>query len=384
MAVINLRSPRRVAFARVVVAALGGFVALGATYTVVPPLVMGELRGSDVLVGWTITVFALAALAARFLAGAGIDRRGAKLVLVIGLGFIMVGGALFFLVDGTSVLMAARVLQGIGQALMFTAGLSWAVYLAPEERRGQAISLFGLSVWAGLSFGPVVAQLLLDHVGLQAAEVLLVAAPALALLATIGILAPPVHPEATGIVIPREALRPGLGLAFGGVVMASIVGFAVLTFNARDGGGGAYVIGAYGAATFLGRIVLGHLPDRLGSFKTGVMAFALAFIGVSVIAVSPTWWLAAVGGVVCGAAWSLLFPALALMAIDRTPVHRRGAALAVYTAGFDLGFAVSGPLLGYVAHQSGYVAVYGAGAVFALAGLGLVIASRKRSEAVLA
>ncbi len=384
MALINLRSPRRIAFARLVLASCGAFLALGASFSIVPALVTGRLGGDAVLVGWTITVLSVAALAFRLVAGAGIDHRGPRIVIVAGFGLLIVGGALYFVADEAWILLLARALQGVGQAFVFTAGLAWAIYLAPEHRRGQAISLFGLSIWAGFGGGPLLAQLLIDHVSYDAAALLLVVAPAAALIGLIGIIVPPPHSEARGLSIPREALRPGLGLAFGGVVMAGIVGFAVLTFDFRDGGGGSYVIAAYGAATFLGRIVLGHLPDRLGSFRTGLMAFGLAFVGIVIIGVSPTWWIAIVGGMICGAAWSLLFPALALMAIDRTPPHRRGAALAVYTGGFDLGFAVAGPMLGFAADGFGYSAVYGIGALFALAGLGLVLLSRSTATAAVA
>ena len=380
-----LGSPRRVAFARLVLASLGGFVALGASYAIVPPLVTERLGGDDVMVGWTITVFALAALGFRLVAGTGIDRRGPRVVLVAGMLLLAIGGLLYYVASEPWVLFAARVLQGFGQALVFTAGLAWAIDLAPAARRGQAISLFGLAIWAGLSVGPVAAQFLLDHVGYRAAELLLVLAPLLAIAGLAGIPRPAGHGAAApGISIPREALRPGLGLAFGGVVMAGIVGFAVLTFDDRGGGGGSYVIGAYGAATFLGRIVLGHLPDTLGAFKTGLVAFALALTGSVLIGLSPVWWVAVGGAVICGAAWALLFPALALMAIDRTPPERRGAALAVYTGGFDVGFAVAGPLLGFAAHQAGYGAVYGVGAAFAIAGLALVLLSRRPPAAAAA
>jgi len=87
MALPLLGSPRRVAFARLVAASLGGFMALGAAYAIVPPLVTERLGGDDVMVGWTITVFALAALGFRLVAGTGIDRRGPR--LVIGAGFVM-------------------------------------------------------------------------------------------------------------------------------------------------------------------------------------------------------------------------------------------------------------------------------------------------------
>jgi MFS family permease len=374
----HLRSPKRIAFARVVLAGLGGFIALGAAFAVVPDIVKQDMHETDVVVGWTLTVFAATALMTRFFAGVGIDRRGARAIFALGFALLAMAGVLFLFVtpEREWLLFGARALQGVGQACMFTAGLSWAVQLAPENRRGQAMSLFGLSVWAGLTIGPVAAQLLLDHAGTKAAEVLMVAAPALALVAMIGLRSPPVHAETPSLSVPREAMRPSLGLMAGAVVMATIVGFAVLTFNDRSGGGGAYVIGAYGAATFAGRVFIGHLPDRLGAYRTGVLAFLLALAGVSTIAVAPNWQIGVIGGVVCGLAWSLLFPALGLLAVDRTPRAQRNSALAVYTAGFDLGTLLAGFTLGYIADAAGYEAVYAFGAGFAIVGLGLVWSMR--------
>jgi MFS family permease len=388
MALPHLRSPRRVAFARVGLASLGGFYALGASYVVIPPIAVDRLGGDEVLIGWAITAFAAASLAIRLGVGAVVDRRGPALAVGIGLAVTGLGGAVFFVAVDPSILLLGRVLQGFGQAFVFTAGLSWAIGLAPSERRGQAISLFGLSIWAGLTIGPVLTQWTLDAFGITAAVSLLVIMPALGLVGLIGIPRPVATPFGSGaraLAIPLQAIRPALGLAAGGVVMAGIVGFAVVTFDQRDGGGGEYVIGAYGAATVLGRIALGRLPDRFGWYPTGVVAFVLALIGALVIAFSPTWPLAVLGGLVGGIAWSLLFPSLALVAVNRSPVERRGSAVAVYTAGFDLGFAVGAPLLGLVAVQAGYAAVYVVGAGFAIVGLILVLAMRAtsgREEAV--
>jgi MFS family permease len=380
----HLRSPKRVAFARVVLAGLGGFIALGAAFAVVPDIVKQDMHETDVVVGWTLTVFAATALATRFFAGVGIDRRGARAIFALGFLLLAVSGGLFLLItpDREWLLFGARALQGVGQACMFTSGLSWAVQLAPESRRGQAMSLFGLAVWAGLTLGPVSAQLLLDHAGTHAAEALMLIAPVLALVALIGMRSPVMHGELPKLSVPREAIRPSLGLMAGAVVMATIVGFAVLTFNARSGGGGAYVIGAYGAATFAGRVFIGHLPDKLGAYKTGLLAFCLALAGVSIIAVAPNWEIGMVGGVVCGFAWSLLFPALGLMAVDRTPRAQRNSALAIYTAGFDLGTLVAGFTLGYIASAAGYETVYAFGAAFAIVGLMLVYTMRPGRDAV--
>ena len=64
------------------------------------------------------------------------------------------------------------------------------------------------------------------------------------------------------------------------------------------------------------------------------------------------------------------------MAVDRTPRLQRNSALAVYTAGFDLGTLVGGVTLGYIAHGGGYSSVYLFGTLFAIGGLGLVLSMR--------
>ena len=125
-----------------------------------------------------------------------------------------------------------------------------------------------------------------------------------------------------------------------------------------------------------------HLPDKLGAYKTGLLAFCLALAGVSIIAVAPNWEIGMIGGVVCGFAWSLLFPALGLMAVDRTPRAQRNSALAIYTAGFDLGTLVAGFTLGYIASAAGYETVYAFGAAFAIVGLILVYTMRPTRDAV--
>ena len=54
---------------------------------------------------------------------------------------------------------------GAGEGTVFTAGSAWIVDLAPPERRGRVIGLYGLAVWAGLSVGPLIGELLLHASG---------------------------------------------------------------------------------------------------------------------------------------------------------------------------------------------------------------------------
>jgi MFS family permease len=60
------------------------------------------------------------------------------------------------------------------------------------------------------------------------------------------------------------------------------------------------------------------------------------------------------GAVGMGAAFSLLFPSLSLLAIERVAPERRGAAMGTFTACFDLGMLVGSPAVGAAAAIGGY------------------------------
>ena len=88
------------------------------------------------------------------------------------------GGVLYLLSDSVADAVAARFVVGAGEGSVYTAGATWAVDLAPEDRRGLALGLFGLAVWGGLSLGPVAGELLRSGAGYDAVFVLTAALPA--------------------------------------------------------------------------------------------------------------------------------------------------------------------------------------------------------------
>ena len=73
------------------------------------------------------------------------------------------------------------------------------------------------------------------------------------------------------------------------------------------------------------------------------------------------------GAIGMGAAFSLLFPSLSLVAINRVGPERRGEAMGTFTAAFDLGMLVGSPLVGAAAAIGGYSAAFYVAAAAALA-----------------
>ena len=68
-----------------------------------------------------------------------------------------------------------------------------------------------------------------------------------------------------------------------------------------------------------------------------------------------------------GAAFSLLFPSLSLLAVERVAPERRGAAMGTFTASFDLGMLAGSPAVGAAAALAGYPAAFYLAAAAALA-----------------
>jgi predicted MFS family arabinose efflux permease len=62
----------------------------------------------------------------------------------------------------------------------------------------------------------------------------------------------------------------------------------------------------------------------------------------------------------------MLFPSLALMVVGNVGDDRRGSALGAFTAFFDVGVGLGGPLAGLTAAIAGYPAVFVLAALAAL------------------
>jgi MFS family permease len=354
----------------VFVAALLAFLAIGAALPVLPGYVRGPLHSGDVAVGIVVGAFAITSVVCRPLAGRQADVRGRRIVLVLGALAMALGGALYLLAGSVPSLIAARLAVGAGEGAVYTAGATWAVDLAPEDRRGLALGLFGLAVWGGLSLGPLAGELLRANVGYDAVWVLTAALPlAGAAIAT----RLPEPAPAHGVrqpgplaLLPRAAHRPGVALALANIGYAALAGFVILHLKARGIGGGASVFTAFALAVFASRLALSRVPDRAGARRTATAAGLIEALGLTIIALAHSLATALLGALVVGVGFSMLFPALALMVVGEVDDDRRGSAMGAFTAFFDVGVGLGGPLAGATAALAGYPAVFFLAAAAAL------------------
>ncbi len=374
---------RSLAFLGVFVAALLGFLSLGAVLPVLPRYVRGPLGAGDLVVGIAVGIFALTAVVGRPLAGRAADARGRRSVVVAGLALLAVSGALYFVPAGVPGVLLARLVTGAGEALVFTAGATWAVDLAPRERRGQVIGLFGMAVWGGLSLGPLAGEGLLAAGGYPAVWAFAATSPLLGALLARRLedrheAAELAAPQA---MMPRRTVRLGVALALANVGYAVMAAFVVLHLSRRGIDHGATVFIAFAASVVATRLVAGSLPDRLGGRRTALGAFVAEALGLALVALAPSLLVAVAGGVTIGAGFSVLFPSLALLVVDDAQDDGRGGALGAFTAFFDAGVGLGAPFAGAIASLAGYPAAFWAAAGCAGVGLALVLRDRGPASA---
>jgi EmrB/QacA subfamily drug resistance transporter len=112
---------------------------------------------------WIVTGYALSFAALMLIGGKLADAYGRRLIFVLGI-LLFTGASLWCgLSDSGDMLIAARIVQGVGAALMNPATLSIIAATFPPRQRGMAIG-----IWAGVSalalaIGPLVGGLLTEH-----------------------------------------------------------------------------------------------------------------------------------------------------------------------------------------------------------------------------
>ncbi len=370
-----------------------GFVAIGAVLPVLPRYVRGPVGAGDLEVGIVVGCFAFAAVFGRPIGGRLSDSRGRRPVLVAGLTIAAFAALLYFLPFGVPGLVIARLILGVGDGWVFTAGAVMIVDYAPPHRRAQAIGLFGLAIWGGLTVGPICGELLLDAGSYELVWAFAAVTPLLGALVALQL---PDDREARAAaqaaaaedvdheparLVPRPVIAPGIALAFANAGYGTVAAFVVLHLDEAGVGHGATVFTSFAAAVVCSRLLAGSLPDRMGARNTAAAAGMAEVIGLALLALAPNFATALAGGLVMGAGFSLLFPSLAVIAVERTGEHQRGAALGIFTAFFDVGVGLGAPLAGAVAAVLDYSAAFWFAAALAAAGVAVSLVSARASAA---
>jgi MFS family permease len=369
-----------VQFWSVVLATFLGFLGIGAVIPALAPHVRIDLGQSDQTVGFVIGIFSFVALGSRFFSGLLADTRGRKNAFAAGLFCCALAGAAYLAPLGITGVYLARVLQGFGEAFLYTGAATWAVELAGVHRSAQALGYVSSGIWGGMSAGPVLGHWLGTFAHAAAAQMILALVSFLLLIRVPERFKPQPHHEKRRW-LPRTLIAPGIAVGFVNVHYPVITGFLILHLT-RHGNSGPMAFTAYAVVILFSRFFLGGLPDRMDPKITYYWGIAAMIAGSLALAAGPPPFLAISAAAVLGFGFSFPWSSVVSTVLRQTPEREHGSAVGVLGAFYDL-FVGSGSFAaGAVADHFGYGAAFVMAAVsLALAGAaGLYMFPARRAE----
>ncbi len=360
--------------------------ALGYTSMLLLPLYVGHLGASRAEIGTIMATAAVGGLLLRPVAGWALDAVGRRPTLLAGTVVLVVGVGLVASVSTLGPrLYVGRFLIGVGAGTLFTAYFTMAADIIPESRRTEGIALFGISGLAPLAFNGLIARLDIPPIDLPSVFSVVAILIAVSLLLLLRIPEPLRARNSTDEArvshrsLFRKRLRPVwmATVVFSGLV-ASFMAFATVTAERSGMAQPATLWFTYACGAVTVRLLCGRVPDRVGTHNMVAPALAAYVSACLLTAWAPTseWFLTA--GLLGGIGHGYCFPVLTSQVVGRAPVVIRGAALAVFTAVWDLTSLCLTPLLGLFADAYGDPPMFALVSCIATAGLALWVWSEHR------
>ncbi len=375
------------AFLALAAATLAFFIAGGIVLPIAPRFAELALNADALGFGIALGSFSVVSLILRPLVGWSSDRFGRRPLLIGGAIVNVAALALHLIANDLLVFTIARGLLGAGEGFFFVAALAAAADIAPDARRGEAISFLSLSLYLGIAIGPPVAEAIFaagsyTAVWIAAATVAAVAV-ALALLvpeSAPGLSVAPGERPPRGPLIHPAGIFPGIIILLGLWGMAGFLTFLPLYGPEVGLDGVGLPLTAYALVVVCLRIVGATWPDRFGAARLSGAALAVSAVGLTIIGLAPNTIVLMAGTIVFAAGVAFTMPALLALAVSRVPPTERGTVVGTATVFLDLVFGFAPAVLRFVAEATDFGVTFLVSAAFAALAAGLLIARRDSLE----
>jgi EmrB/QacA subfamily drug resistance transporter len=155
---------RRFVLVAAILASSLGFID-GTVVSIAMPAIRSDLSASLTEVQWVSGAYLLMLSSLLMAGGALADRHGLRKVFSAGIILFVLASCVCALAPDVRLLIAMRILQGIGAAIMVPASLAIIAKAYPPQERGAAIGVWAAASAATSGLGPVAGGLLLAAVG---------------------------------------------------------------------------------------------------------------------------------------------------------------------------------------------------------------------------
>ena len=352
----------------VVIFNFASYLTIGLPLAVLPGYVHDVMGFSAFWAGLVISLQYFATLLSRPHAGRYADLLGPKKIVIFGLCGCFLSGLGYLLaalfgglpVVSLALLCLGRIILGIGQSFAGTGSTLWGVGVVGSLHIGRVISWNGIVTYGAMAMGAPLGVLCYSLIGLHGLALTIMAVALVAVLCALprgAVKAGKGKAMSFRVVLGRVWLY-GMALALASAGFGVIATFITLFYDAKAWDGAAFALTLFSCAFVGTRLLFPNGINRLGGLNVAMVCFVVEIIGLLLVGLAETPLMAKIGTFFAGAGFSLVFPALGVVAVKAVPQQNQGAALATYTVFMDLSLGITGPLAGLLMAWAGISSIY--------------------------
>ncbi|WP_198314980.1 MFS transporter [Chitinophaga sp. MD30] len=312
----------------IIISVFAIYLTIGMMLGVLPAFIKSDLKYGSLAVGIVIGIQSLATLLTRASAGKMTDTRGARASSYTGISLVMVSGILYLAVATFSqhrslalgMILLARIVHGVAESMSVTGALTWGIGLVGIQKSGKVMTWNGIAMYAGIAIGAPLAIWMKETQGITYVFGTILALSVISWLSTTKLPDLPVdksHIRTPFYKVIGVIAGQGLGLAFASIGFACISSFIALLFAERNWGNPSMAFMAFGMFYVLTRVFFSSFPDKYGGYQVALFSLFIEVIGQLLIGFASSESVALIGCSLTGAGFSLIFPALGVLAIKK-------------------------------------------------------------------
>ena len=361
-----------------------GYFIIGLSLSVLPIFIHQGLGFSMLVAGIVISLQYIMTFVMRAYSGKIIDNNGPKPAVLASMlsfsatGLILIAAFYFKFSPITSLifLVFTRLLTGCAEGLIGASPINWAIMTFGEKHTAKIISYNGVACYGALALGASLGVVIIKYFSFYGLGSLIV------ILGLIAYFIAKTRENRTGKRSENEEQKSfwnvlgkvapfGFCLALGGLGFATISTFITLYYDFHHWQNGALCLSVFGILFVVSRLVFSNAINRFGGINVAIASLTVETFGLTIISLATHPYLALVGAGITGLGFSLIFPALGVMAMKTVSSSNKGSALAGYGLFIDISLGITGPLIGGVADYFGLAYIFPFSIGIVLIGLGL-------------
>ncbi|RSL30441.1 MFS transporter [Salibacterium salarium] len=352
------------------------FVIFYTLLTTLPLYVIYDLGGSEAQGGLVVTAMFITAILVRPISGKIVERIGKRKILISLVIVFAVTTFGYIWIEGFAALLILRLIHGVSFGVLTTATSAIAADVVPDERRGEGLGYFTMSMNLAVVAGPFLGLTLIQFVSFQYLFVILSITMLVGVVCAWIVKTKETYQPAVTPVQRKMTIHDFLELsALPIALMSSLVAFAysgVISFisvYATELGleqVSSYFFLVFAITMLVTRPYLGRLFDERGP-KIVILPCLIIFAsGLLTLSIADSAVLFLVSAGLIGVGYGTLLPCLLSMSVQSSAGHRNSYATATFFMMFDSGIALGSYFLGIFASFTGFSSLFLYSAVFVL------------------